>query len=361
MPDELLSQVKTPQNKVLLPLALILPVVGQAMIFYPISMEGGNIFTAIIFFAGFFVFVSGIILLSKSIRPKQEEAVLKRGMTFNIFVCAALLLNVVALVFSFFVTSLGLYAAVSTYVFRPAQKFEANVQPKIEPAMQGDSSLPKDLKSYVYWVHVKGQYESGCCGVRNPSKPTPDETYYFRLNVDAQPDPRGYEGVVCSPDCDGKVIWSGPVTFSEGTTSINRSLVAGQVQMETIKSYNLVLTPSGQLGGSYSDLEHKIKAVNTFYEIDVKKPGCQEEGCVVKRKIVAGSPTNAGTLAVFLGPDDNIVLLSSYDVYLCETSCTKNKPRPNWNPKKCVARTRNLFLTFAGEYTPLNANGDYCS
>lgn len=66
--------------------------------------------------------------------------------------------------------------------------------------------------TYVYWVHVKGQFETGCCGVGNPSAKTTARTHQFTLKT--APKPVGYEAVVCSPDCGGTVVWTGPVTFS---------------------------------------------------------------------------------------------------------------------------------------------------
>ena len=68
---------------------------------------------------------------------------------------------------------------------------------------------------YVYWVHTKGDSDFGCCGsLNNPTRQTRDTHADFTLAGD--PSPAGYEAVVCSPVCgtNGKVIWSGGVTFS---------------------------------------------------------------------------------------------------------------------------------------------------
>ena len=67
-------------------------------------------------------------------------------------------------------------------------------------------------KQYVYWVHISGQLDSSCCLEVNPSAPTTSTNYTFTLNT--VPDSRGYQGVVCSPDCNSPVVWSGAVTFA---------------------------------------------------------------------------------------------------------------------------------------------------
>ncbi|MDP9238731.1 MAG: DUF4185 domain-containing protein [Chloroflexota bacterium] len=68
---------------------------------------------------------------------------------------------------------------------------------------------------YVYWVRKRGGHDFGCCDqTNNPTRQTQDREHEFTLSVDPSPD--GYEALVCSPVCGtgGKVVWSGPVTFS---------------------------------------------------------------------------------------------------------------------------------------------------
>ena len=68
---------------------------------------------------------------------------------------------------------------------------------------------------YVYRVHATGDTDFGCCGTSgNPTAQTSKTEQEFVLSV--APDPRGYEAEVCSPVCGtgGRVVWSGPVTFS---------------------------------------------------------------------------------------------------------------------------------------------------
>lgn len=81
--------------------------------------------------------------------------------------------------------------------------------------------------SFVYWVHIAGVFETACCGSGNPTSSTTNFSNTFTLAK--PPDSRGYVGVVCSPDCSGKVVWTGTVYFSPNS-----------------KGGNLTLTPTGQ-------------------------------------------------------------------------------------------------------------------
>lgn len=81
--------------------------------------------------------------------------------------------------------------------------------------------------TYVYWVHVSGAFESGCCGTSNPTTPTSQTLQTFTLQT--TPNPSGYTGVVCSPDCNSKVVWTGVVYFYPNTPG-----------------GKLILTPTGQ-------------------------------------------------------------------------------------------------------------------
>lgn len=84
-------------------------------------------------------------------------------------------------------------------------------------------------RGYVYWVREAGGHDFGCCDqTNNPTRQSQDRTHEFTLGVD--PSPRGYEAVVCSPVCgtSGKIVWSGPATFSPNA-----------------KGGKLTLTPSG--------------------------------------------------------------------------------------------------------------------
>jgi hypothetical protein len=67
---------------------------------------------------------------------------------------------------------------------------------------------------YVYWVHVRGKNDFGCCdSTNNPTRQSGEKSAEFTLATD--PDEAGYEAVVCSPVCGtgGNVVWSGPVEF----------------------------------------------------------------------------------------------------------------------------------------------------
>ncbi len=94
-----------------------------------------------------------------------------------------------------------------------------------------EGQTPVDTEhGYVYWVHEQGAQDFGCCNqTNNPTRQTQEPSQSFTLSVD--PNPNGYEGVVCSPVCGtgGKVVWSGPVTFSPNQ-----------------KGGKLTLTPKGQ-------------------------------------------------------------------------------------------------------------------
>jgi|GEM_PF-5086123 len=95
-----------------------------------------------------------------------------------------------------------------------------------------DEQAAFDPKGYVYWVHIKGDTDIGCCGsTNNPTRQTSSARQEFTLAV--PPDPRGYEAEVCSPVCGtgGRVVWSGPVSF-----------------LPNAKGGKLVLTPNGQQG-----------------------------------------------------------------------------------------------------------------
>ncbi len=76
----------------------------------------------------------------------------------------------------------------------------------------GQTSISVNINNptYVYWVHIAGVFESGCCGANNPTAPITSTSNTFTLQT--SPDPRGYTGVVCSPDCS-HVVWTGPVQF----------------------------------------------------------------------------------------------------------------------------------------------------
>jgi hypothetical protein len=83
-------------------------------------------------------------------------------------------------------------------------------------------------KGYVYWVRETGGHDFGCCDqTNNPTRQTQDRTYEFTLGVD--PSPRGYEAIVCSPVCgtSGKLVWSGPVTFSPNVKGGKLTLTPG--------------------------------------------------------------------------------------------------------------------------------------
>ena len=116
------------------------------------------------------------------------------------------------------------------------KKIEAlRKQPKAD-AIERDGLLIGDVyaqsAAYVYWVHTAGQFESGCCSEVNPSVSTTSSSYVFTLKT--PPGVNGYEGVVCSPDCNSSVLWTGPVNFSPnqvgGTLTLTpNGLLAGQV------------------------------------------------------------------------------------------------------------------------------------
>lgn len=88
----------------------------------------------------------------------------------------------------------------------------ARTGPAAYPAPKASSSSSKS--TYQYWVRVAGTYDLSCCGDSNPSKVTNSKSYKFVMNGD--PDPRGYEAVVCSPSCGGaksSTKWRGPAVF----------------------------------------------------------------------------------------------------------------------------------------------------
>jgi hypothetical protein len=80
--------------------------------------------------------------------------------------------------------------------------------------LDGQTTFTAD-HGYVYWIRERGKHDFGCCDqTNNPTRQTDDKQHEFTLGVD--PAPGGYEGVVCSPVCGtgGKIVWSGPVTFT---------------------------------------------------------------------------------------------------------------------------------------------------
>lgn len=269
----------------------------------------------------------GLYLLVTSLSGKLTS--LKLKLSLQTVIAAA-----ITLFFLLNTILLGLMLIADTGVFeyfrkqdlrRAVQKVDSTKPTTVDV---GGKDVPKNTaKSYVYWVHLKGAFESGCCGVANPSRPTPDESYIFKL-ADKQ-DRREYEGVVCSPECNEKnVVWSGPAVFLKGDGAC-------------AEDYSIKLTPTGPVRATCDDQFNERHTY--FYEVIVKKRGCQEDSCIVKRKIIA---TYLGDL--ILDAKDNINELGEYDVYICNDNCDKNPPRQDWNPRRCVAKMgSNLILSLA--------------
>lgn len=118
------------------------------------------------------------------------------------------------------------------------KKIEAlSKQPKAEVIERDGFALVGDAyaqgATYVYWIHEKGQFESGCCLEVNPSAPTTLNSYTFTLRD--RVNSKYYEGVVCSPNCDSRVIWTGPVLFAYNQTG----------------GYSVTLGPSGMVNTGY--------------------------------------------------------------------------------------------------------------
>ena len=70
-----------------------------------------------------------------------------------------------------------------------------------------DQQFYDAANGFVYWVHIKGDSDFGCCGsTNNPTRQTMSREQEFTLTSD--PDARGYEATVCSPVCGtgGRVI-----------------------------------------------------------------------------------------------------------------------------------------------------------
>ncbi len=213
----------------------------------------------------------GLYLLATSLSDKLASLKLKLSLQ-------TLIAAVIILFFLLNTILIGLMLVGDTGVFeyfrkqdlrRAVQKVDATKPATVDV---GGKDMPKNTaKSYVYWVHLKGAFESGCCGAENPSRPTPDESYIFKL-ADKQ-DRREYEGIVCSPECNEKnVVWSGPAVFLKGDSVCS-------------EDYSIKLTPTGPVQATCNDQFNERHTY--YYEVIVKKAGCQDDSCIVKRKIIA--------------------------------------------------------------------------
>ncbi len=165
---------------------------------------------------------------------------------------------------------------------------------------------------YVYWVHLKDQFENDCCVV-NPSPQTTDQFYIF--STKSGTDLAGYVGVVCSPDCgQGKVIWQGDVNFTDGF---------------------LKLTPTGPAEFHFDELfENKTEV----WEAEIYVSGCKAPSCLVTKK------TFSSYITLKL-EENNLQPYFEYDVYLCQSSCSKNTPYWLFNPQKCKPSEMGLFIS----------------
>ncbi len=304
--------------------ALITLSLSQLLILKIISTEsltGAQTTFLIAVIAG--LFTIGLFFSLPAIFSSTNQPLAPRTQLVYVFAYSLMLFNLIFISLNLFIATQWINSLSLRHLTRPKQTFTPN----------SPSAPTQPVTTYVYWVHLKGEFENNCCFGENPTPPTPDPYHIFTLKQEA-PDPKGYEGVVCSPDCQTKVIWSGPVNFS-GFAPPSRL------------TWQLMLTPTGPI----EPIPPNAKIGTTIpLEIVTKAANCKDDSCIVNKQVATTNLESPEVVSLIV--KDRILPITTYDIYVCRYSCQSNQPLPPANPLKCTSNELGIIsLKIVGDFS----------